>query len=327
MSKMPPPPLVSASDVETPMYSSSSLADSHKSDSTANEMAGHAGCFLPMDAASHPGLLQMLLNAEKSQDLIWTSIRSGGVNGSNLSHLTPHHFPYIPRLFDVGSHVPISFPNLIPGSAFTLPTPSMSTHDVNLHSVSSGSEASEGLPNNGNSGNKIHRPVLTQGSGMAAGASNTKLPAFETSHEVSARLLFMVIRWIKSLPTFRTLSKKDQLLLLEDSWKDLFLVNMAQWSVTFELSAPMISAGSSAQYLTQAIAQAKVSESTTAAMGADLQYIQEILRRFRQLSPDGTECSCLKAVILFKPGTLMLPLLLILLINRFPRCHRNTGLV
>ena len=110
----------------------------------------------------------------------------------------------------------------------------------------------------------------------------------------------MVIRWIKSLPTFRTLSKKDQLLLLEDSWKDLFLVNMAQWAVTFDLSAPI--ATGSPQHLSHAISQAKVNEGTTPAMAADVQYIQEILRRFRQLSPDNTECSCLKAIILFKPG-------------------------
>jgi hypothetical protein len=29
---------------------------------------------------------------------------------------------------------------------------------------------------------------------------------------------------------------------------------------------------------------------------------QEIMGRFRQLSPDGSECGCMKAVILFTPG-------------------------
>ena len=31
---------------------------------------------------------------------------------------------------------------------------------------------------------------------------------------------------------------------------------------------------------------------------------QEIMGRFRQLSPDGSECGCMKAVILFTPGEL-----------------------
>jgi len=32
---------------------------------------------------------------------------------------------------------------------------------------------------------------------------------------------------------------------------------------------------------------------------------QEIMGRFRQLSPDGSECGCMKAVILFTPGELL----------------------
>jgi hypothetical protein len=32
-------------------------------------------------------------------------------------------------------------------------------------------------------------------------------------------------------------------------------------------------------------------------------FSQEIMCRFRQISPDVTECGCLKAIVLFKPGT------------------------
>ncbi|GIY42611.1 photoreceptor-specific nuclear receptor [Caerostris extrusa] len=35
----------------------------------------------------------------------------------------------------------------------------------------------------------------------------------------------------------------------------------------------------------------------------DMHYVQEVMRRFRQLSPDATECSCLKAIVLFRPET------------------------
>jgi len=89
-----------------------------------------------------------------------------------------------------------------------------------------------------------------------------------------------------------------QIILLEDSWKDLFLVNMAQWSVTFDMVSPTLAGGPT--YLNRVLAHNKATSDPT--MSADLQYIQEIMRRFRQLSPDGTECSCLKAIILFKPG-------------------------
>ncbi len=33
--------------------------------------------------------------------------------------------------------------------------------------------------------------------------------------------------------------------------------------------------------------------------------MMEIMSRFRQLSPDGTECGCLKAIVLFKPGEIL----------------------
>lgn len=94
---------------------------------------------------------------------------------------------------------------------------------------------------------------------------------------------------------------------------------MAQWSVTFDLVSPTLSGGPS--YLNRVLAHHKTSEP---AMSADLQYIQEIMRRFRQLSPDGTECSCLKAIILFKPGTSKSN---VASADRLDRLHRDAQLV
>ena len=34
----------------------------------------------------------------------------------------------------------------------------------------------------------------------------------------------------------------------------------------------------------------------------EVKTMMEVMGRFRQLSPDGTECGCLKAIVLFKPG-------------------------
>ncbi|KAG8188097.1 hypothetical protein JTE90_002451 [Oedothorax gibbosus] len=86
-------------------------------------------------------------------------------------------------------------------------------------------------------------------------------------------------------------------ILLEESWKDLYLLNMSQWSVTLDilgtLPRPPLA-------LTRASA-ADRSEET--AHLVDMHYVQEVMRRFRQLSPDATECSCLKAIVLFRPET------------------------
>lgn len=57
------------------------------------------------------------------------------------------------------------------------------------------------------------------------------------TQETTARLLFMAVRWVRCLPPFQTISKDDQLLLLERSWTQLFLLHLAQWSVSWDITA------------------------------------------------------------------------------------------
>ena len=81
-----------------------------------------------------------------------------------------------------------------------------------------------------------------------------------------------------------------QLLLLQESWKELFLLHLAQWSIPWDLSALLESP------------QARERLPRDELTAAELKTIQEIMSRFRQLSPDVSECGCMKAVILFTPG-------------------------
>jgi hypothetical protein len=39
--------------------------------------------------------------------------------------------------------------------------------------------------------------------------------------EVAARLLFMSVKWTKSVPAFVGLPYRDQVLLLEEGWREL----------------------------------------------------------------------------------------------------------
>ncbi|CAG7785389.1 unnamed protein product, partial [Allacma fusca] len=114
-------------------------------------------------------------------------------------------------------------------------------------------------------------------------------PSWEALQETSARLLFMAVRWVKCLGPFQTLSKRDQLLLLSESWKELFLLHLAQWSVPLDLPA----------LLGTPKAQERFPKDPLVLQ--DIKAIQEIMGRFRQLSPDGSECGCMKAIILLKP--------------------------
>ncbi|CAB3387854.1 Hypothetical predicted protein [Cloeon dipterum] len=116
-------------------------------------------------------------------------------------------------------------------------------------------------------------------------------PTWEVLQETTARLLFMAVRWVRCLAPFQTLSKRDQLLLLQESWKELFLLHLAQWSIPWDLSALLN------------CSKARERIPNDELTNIELNTIQEILGRFRQLSPDGSECGCMKAVILFTPET------------------------
>uniref|UniRef100_A0A182F226 Uncharacterized protein n=1 Tax=Anopheles albimanus TaxID=7167 RepID=A0A182F226_ANOAL len=151
-----------------------------------------------------------------------------------------------------------------------------------------------------------------------------RLPTWEILQETTARLLFMSVRWVRCLIPFQTLSKSDQHLLLQvgivltdiswgeashythhhhslltltdtreqESWKELFLLNFAQWSVPWDLGGLLDS-----PHVRDRLPQ------HDAASQLEMKTMQEILCRFRQISPDLSELGCMKAVILFSPET------------------------
>lgn len=82
-----------------------------------------------------------------------------------------------------------------------------------------------------------------------------------------------------------------QRFLLQESWKELFLLNLAQWSVPFDLGAVLDS---------QQVRERIPNDALTAS---EMKTIQEILCRFRQISPDSSEVGCMKAIVLFSPET------------------------
>lgn len=118
----------------------------------------------------------------------------------------------------------------------------------------------------------------------------TFLFPFSILQETTARLLFMAVRWVRCLVPFQTLSKTDQQLLLQESWKELFLLNFAQWSVPWDLASLFDSPQ----------VRERIPDDATTTL--EMKTVQEILCRFRQLSPDNSEVGCMKAVILFSPG-------------------------
>ncbi|XP_025900902.1 photoreceptor-specific nuclear receptor [Nothoprocta perdicaria] len=114
----------------------------------------------------------------------------------------------------------------------------------------------------------------------------------ENVYETSARLLFMAVKWAKNLPVFSNLPFRDQVILLEEAWSELFLLCAIQWSMPLEscplLAVPELAPGAPGKLLPAPV---------------DVRALQETLTRFKALAVDPTEFACMKAVVLFKPET------------------------
>ncbi|NXU68696.1 NR2E3 protein, partial [Horornis vulcanius] len=110
----------------------------------------------------------------------------------------------------------------------------------------------------------------------------------ENIYETSARLLFMAVKWAKNLPVFSNLPFRDQVILLEEAWSELFLLCAIQWSMPLE-SCPLL-----------AVPEPSPGKLLPATL--DVRALQETLGRFKALAVDPTEFACMKAVVLFKPG-------------------------
>ena len=61
--------------------------------------------------------------------------------------------------------------------------------------------------------------------------------------EAAARLLFMSVKWVKSIPAFLSLPSLDQILLLEEGWRELFVLGAAQFQMPLESGPLLMSAG------------------------------------------------------------------------------------
>ncbi|XP_019354875.2 photoreceptor-specific nuclear receptor [Alligator mississippiensis] len=114
----------------------------------------------------------------------------------------------------------------------------------------------------------------------------------ESVYETSARLLFVAVKWAKNLPVFSNLPFRDQVILLEEAWSELFLLCAIQWSMPLE-NCPLLSVPELPHSVHGKLVPASV----------DIRILQETITRFKSLTVDPTEFACMKAIVLFKPET------------------------
>ncbi|ELT91492.1 hypothetical protein CAPTEDRAFT_53417, partial [Capitella teleta] len=117
--------------------------------------------------------------------------------------------------------------------------------------------------------------------------------AADNIYETAARLLFMSVKWARNIPSFLQLPFRDQAILLEESWSELFILSAAQWSLPLDPNSLLSANG---------VANDNHPSDTPAAMMAQIRAMKDIVARFNALRVDATECACLKALVLFKAG-------------------------
>ncbi|GFS85868.1 photoreceptor-specific nuclear receptor [Nephila pilipes] len=109
----------------------------------------------------------------------------------------------------------------------------------------------------------------------------------DTVYEAAAKLLFFSIRWMRGIPSFLQLGFRDQAILLEEAWCDVFVLSAAQWG--FPLQEGFLSfAGMIAPEKRPLVAN-------------QLHQMKNVMSQLVAQQVDHTEFSCLKALVLFRP--------------------------
>lgn len=113
----------------------------------------------------------------------------------------------------------------------------------------------------------------------------------ESVCETAAQLLFMNIRWIKAQCLSVQLTIRDQLMLLENAWKDLFILGAAHYLLQFNFN-PLLCAY-------KVIEDSKNSNEKNSLILNEANSFQSILFKLAHMNIDEREYNCLRSIILY----------------------------
>ncbi|XP_077486247.1 nuclear receptor subfamily 2 group E member tailless [Amblyomma americanum] len=127
---------------------------------------------------------------------------------------------------------------------------------------------------------------------LGAGYPHEVLASFpDTICESAARLLFMNVKWMKTVAALTVLPMRDQLLLLEEGWRELFVLSAAQFLLPLEVAPLLAAAG---------LGSEPSSSERVVSLMAEIRNFQDIISKFKDMQVDPTEYACVKAILLFK---------------------------
>lgn len=155
----------------------------------------------------------------------------------------------------------------------------------------------------GNDGHNAKDAKSETGRNSPLGAQNFLPSKFyghpqETIFETSARLLFMAVKWAKNLPSFASLPFRDQVILLEESWSELFLLNAIQWCMPLDVANCALF--STTEHCSNLVNPGLMNRTQVVT---DVRSLNETLCRFKSILVDPAEFACMKAIVLFRAET------------------------
>jgi nuclear receptor subfamily 2 group E protein 3 len=95
---------------------------------------------------------------------------------------------------------------------------------------------------------------------------------------------------------FHLIQLPFQVILLEEAWAELFLLNAVQWCMPLE-SSPLFSVSDHSS---------GVPNGKDSQVAADIRILNDTLLRFKAVGVDPAEFACLKAIVLFRSGEVII---------------------
>ncbi|KMQ86315.1 photoreceptor-specific nuclear receptor [Lasius niger] len=131
---------------------------------------------------------------------------------------------------------------------------------------------------------RLAQPVITSVSSEYTMQGLSLLPT-ENIYEFAAKLLFFAVRWARSIHSFLQLPYRDQTILLEESWSELFVLTAAQWSFPVDETT---------------LVPVDLPMERREILLDKARRLRELLAKCAALRVDHSEYACLKAIVLFK---------------------------
>ncbi|KAH6927395.1 hypothetical protein HPB50_002662 [Hyalomma asiaticum] len=113
----------------------------------------------------------------------------------------------------------------------------------------------------------------------------------ETICESAARLLFMNVQWMKVVTATSTIPMRDQVFLLEEGWREMFVLSAAQFHLPLDVAPLLAAAGISPEQSSSEHVEDLVSR---------IRNFQDVVAKLHEMGLDHSEYACMKAIALFK---------------------------